>query len=86
MASQSGLNKQEVNLISSIIDLRDKPILSILKPMNKVFMVSGQKKLNSSLLQKVADKGYSLIPVYRDKNKNDVIGTIKAKELLLLDE
>lgn len=81
-----GLSTQEVSLINTIIDLRDNTVRSIGQPMEKVFALSCSDRLSAALLDKIVQKGYSRIVVHRGHNKHDLLGTVRMKDLLTVQD
>lgn len=80
---QAGLNASEVNLIKCTIDLREKAVASIMIPIDKVFKLSNEDRLHQDIVDKIAQKEFSRVPIYKEKSKTYIIGTIKVKELLI---
>lgn len=44
-------------------------------------MVNGNEKITKEFIKNIMEKGYSQIPVFIN-NKNNVIGVVKAKNLI----
>lgn len=81
----SALTTDEVQVIQGALDMATKTAESAMTPMEKVFMVSSEDVINDELLQQIIAKGHSRVPVF-DGHRQDVIGLILVKELLLVDE
>jgi len=48
-------------------------------------MLSGDVKLSYENILAIFKAGYSRIPVYEGKNKNDIIGLLLTKDLIFID-
>ena len=48
-------------------------------------MISSNIKTDSHFIESVAKFGYTRVPVYNSKDKNDILGVIVTKNLLKLD-
>jgi len=78
----ASLTAEEIRVINSTIDLRDTPVVKEMEPIEKVFMISDQTKITPDLIKKISEKAFSKIPVYKGKNKNQIVGILKAKSLI----
>jgi metal transporter CNNM len=68
------LTKEEIDLIVSTIDLRDRSVENIMINISDVFMISDKEKVSKELIQRILAKGFSKIPVYQFNNKNIIVG------------
>jgi len=84
--ANTGLTIEETKLIISTIDLRDTPVTKEMIPIEKVFMVSSGAEITKELVTKVLHSGFSKIPVYKEGDKENVIGFLKAKSLLCYEK
>lgn len=69
--------------------LRTYVVLSLLcsthrsmTPLNKVFMLPADARLNRSTMKSILASGHSRIPVYAGGDRSNIIGLILVKELL----
>lgn len=53
-------------------------------PLEKVFMLEINQKLDKELLRTIYEKGFSRIPIYKNTREN-IIGVLKARDLILLN-
>ncbi|RCI03135.1 hypothetical protein CU098_011842 [Rhizopus stolonifer] len=74
-----GLTLDEVNIISSVLDLKDKRVCDVMIPMSDVFTLSIDTVLDDSLIHK---NGYSRIPIRESNNKSHYIGMLLVKNLV----
>ena len=79
------LNKDEVTIISAVLDLKDKAIGSIMTPMDDVFTLSLDDILDEETMDDILSRGYSRIPIHHpDKNEN-FVGMLLVKMLITYD-
>lgn len=79
------LNKDEVTIISAVLDLKEKPVGSIMTPMEDVFTLSADKILDDDMMEIILSEGYSRIPVYAVDDHNNFIGMLLVKMLITYD-
>eukprot|EP01017_Pseudomicrothorax_dubius_P024987 TRINITY_DN2662_c0_g1_i2.p1 TRINITY_DN2662_c0_g1~~TRINITY_DN2662_c0_g1_i2.p1 ORF type:complete len:488 (+),score=139.31 TRINITY_DN2662_c0_g1_i2:137-1600(+) len=83
---REGLTQDEIKMITSTIDLRDRLVREEMTSIEKVFMLSTTDKLTRDIVTRIARKAFSKIPVYEDNNKNKIVGVLKAKALVDVKE
>lgn len=77
------LSPEEIQIITGAMDLTTKTAYTAMTPLEKVFMLSNNQKLDDSTVEAImSSKPFSRLPVYRGDNKKDIIGLILVKELL----
>uniref|UniRef100_A0A914Z6N5 CNNM transmembrane domain-containing protein n=1 Tax=Panagrolaimus superbus TaxID=310955 RepID=A0A914Z6N5_9BILA len=54
--------------------------------IEKVFMLPDTEIISEKLVRNIAEKGYTRIPIYKNENKNDIIGIINVKDLVPIDQ
>ena len=79
------LNQDEVTIISAVLDLKDKPVGSIMTPMNDVFTMSADTVLNEKMMDTILSAGYSRIPIYVPDNTRNFVGMLLVKMLITYD-
>ncbi|KAH0555831.1 hypothetical protein GP486_006226 [Trichoglossum hirsutum] len=79
------LNQDEVTIISAVLDLKDKPVGSIMTPINDVFTMSGDTVLNEQTMDIILSAGYSRIPIHTSDNPHNFIGMLLVKILITYD-
>lgn len=82
--SAERLNREEVTVISSVLDLNEMPISSIMTPMSKVFALSLDTYLNEITRNQIFTAGYSNIPVHLPEHPATFAGVLSVKSLLAL--
>ena len=83
--SNMGLNDMEANLMISALEIREKKVIEIMIPFNKVFMLNYDEKINDEKIIEILKKGFSRIPVYTNNNIKDIIGLLRIKQLIGFD-
>lgn len=79
------LSKEEIHIISGALDLTQKTAMESMTPLDKVFMISADDRLDERALHNILLSGHSRIPVHRHGNRKDIIGIILSKELVLVN-
>lgn len=79
------LNADEVTIISAVLDLKEKPIGSIMTPMDDVFTLSLDDILDEPTMDEVLSQGYSRIPIHHPDNDSDFVGMLLVKMLITYD-
>ncbi|KAF2091445.1 DUF21-domain-containing protein, partial [Saccharata proteae CBS 121410] len=79
------LNQDEVTIISAVLDLKDKPVGSIMTPMNDVFTMSADTVLDEKMMDAILSAGFSRIPIYQPDNPRNFVGMLLVKMLITYD-
>lgn len=79
------LSPDEVKIVQGTLSLHSKRVEGVMTSLHHVFMLEKDQMLDTSLLQTIADAGHSRIPVY-ERDKDNIIGIILVKNLILLDD
>jgi metal transporter CNNM len=79
------LNQDEVTIISAVLDLKDKPVGSIMTPMEDVFTMSADTVLDEKTMDIILSAGYSRIPIYEPGNEKNFVGMLLVKILITYD-
>ncbi len=74
------MTPEEIKIITSTIDLRDGLVESIMVKYEDIFKLNNNDVLDDQLLQKIAKRNYSRIPVF-DELQN-CIGILSTKQLI----
>lgn len=83
--TRNGLTNDEILIISSVLDLKQKSVADVMTPMDKVYSLSDKSILNEDLLTELKHLGHSRIPVYDSKNPNNFKGMLLVKQLITYD-
>ena len=79
------LNSDEVTIISAVLDLKEKPVGSIMTPMDDVYTMSADAVLDEALMDEILSAGYSRIPIYEPSNPQNFVGMLLVKILITYD-
>ncbi|KAL9113564.1 MAG: hypothetical protein Q9227_002302 [Pyrenula ochraceoflavens] len=79
------LNADEVTIISSVLDLKDKAIGTIMTPMQDVFCLSLDDVLDESTMDVILSHGFSRIPIHHPDNEENFVGMLLVKMLITYD-
>ena len=79
------LNQDEVTIISAVLDLKDKPVGSIMTPMEDTFTMAGDTILDENMMDIILSAGYSRIPIYAADDHQNYIGMLLVKTLITYD-
>ncbi|KAG2212924.1 hypothetical protein INT46_010480 [Mucor plumbeus] len=80
-----GLTEDEVHIIKSVLDLREKSVASVMTPMQDVFTLSFHSILDKDLVHKIVRNGYSRIPIKECDDSCNYIGMLLVKSLISYD-
>lgn len=79
------LNQDEVTIISAVLDLKDKPVGSIMTPIKDVFTMSSDTVLDEATMDKILSAGYSRIPIHAPGEPTNFVGMLLVKILITYD-
>ena len=80
--SQYKLEDDEVKIVQSVLDMRDKKVQDIMTLINGVYMLSIDEIIDFNCLKGIAEAGHSRIPVYKGNDRSIIIGMILVKSLI----
>jgi metal transporter CNNM len=78
------LSREEVTVISTILDLKDKPISSIMTPLANLFTLSNETFINEMTRYNILASGYTIIPIYQQGHLRSFVGVLSVKSLAAL--
>ena len=81
---ESGLNKEDGNLLTGALEYKDKKVADVMTTLDKVFMVESSTRLTFQVLLDIYKSGFTRIPVYEIDRQN-IIGILFTKDLILID-
>ncbi|KAN0061850.1 hypothetical protein ACQY0O_005843 [Thecaphora frezii] len=65
-AGRGDLNTDTVTIVGGALDLQEKVVKQAMTPIDKVFMIPLDAKLDYNMLQEIVSSGHSRIPVYHE--------------------
>eukprot|EP01119_Soliformovum_irregulare_P021820 TRINITY_DN733_c1_g1_i1.p1 TRINITY_DN733_c1_g1~~TRINITY_DN733_c1_g1_i1.p1 ORF type:complete len:549 (+),score=172.25 TRINITY_DN733_c1_g1_i1:106-1752(+) len=83
-STASDLTREETQILTGALDFATKRAESIMTPLEKVFMLEVEEKLDTKEINLILENGYSRIPVY-ETNKTNIIGLLLLRDLILLN-
>lgn len=78
------LTRDEMAMLGGAFDFSQKTVAQVMTALNNVFMLEASLSLNFKVLMLIFQSGHSRVPVY-DKTRDNIIGVLFAKDLILLD-
>lgn len=79
------LNEDEVTLITAVLDLKAKPVGSVMTPLKDVFVMSSDTVLDEKKVDEILAAGYSRIPIHTPGNPRDFVGMLLVRMLIAYD-
>lgn len=79
------LNQDEVTIITAVLDLKEKPVESIMTPIENVFTMSADTVLDEPTTDAILRAGYSRIPIHQPGEPFNFIGMLLVKILITYD-
>ncbi|EGO54131.1 hypothetical protein NEUTE1DRAFT_124458 [Neurospora tetrasperma FGSC 2508] len=79
------LNQDEVTIISAVLDLKEKPVASVMTPMEDVFVMAEDTVLDEKTMDMILSAGYSRIPIHETGNPTNFVGMLLVKILITYD-
>ncbi|KAK6463885.1 hypothetical protein DFJ63DRAFT_284682 [Scheffersomyces coipomensis] len=79
------LNQDEVTIISAVLDLKAKPVSSIMTPMDRVYTMSADRLLDSKTVEEIFNAGFSRIPIHLPNEPLNFIGMLLVRVLISYD-
>jgi Mg2+/Co2+ transporter CorC len=83
--SRETLTSHEVNAISGVFSMEKKTASDIMISIDKVDMISSDTILNLDTMRTIDKMGHSRLPVYKNDNKNIILGYLLVKKLILIN-
>jgi metal transporter CNNM len=79
-----GLTEDEITICQGVLDMSDETTEMVMTPQRNVFMLRDTDKLDSNTMADIMASGHSRIPVYSNNNRNNVMGILLVKKLIVL--
>lgn len=79
------LNEDEVTIISAVLDLKEKPVSSIMTPVADVFVLSADTILNEATVERILYAGFNRIPIHQPGEPLNFIGMLLVRTLITYD-
>lgn len=85
LSKESGLQDIEAKILGGALDFAKKTVNDIMTSIDDVYMLEVSLKLDADLISDIWQHGKSRIPVYSG-SKDNIVGIIIVKDLILVDE
>lgn len=79
------LTKDEVTIISAVLDLKEKKVSEIMTPIENVFTMSADTILNDDTVEEIFNSGFSRVPIYLPGEPTNFIGMLLVRVLISYD-
>lgn len=79
------LNQDEVTIISAVLDLKEKPVGSIMTPIDKVYTMSADTILDEKAVDNIFNSGFSRIPIHLPGEPTNFTGMLLVRVLISYD-
>ncbi|KAF2169508.1 hypothetical protein M409DRAFT_33320, partial [Zasmidium cellare ATCC 36951] len=76
------LIEDEATIISSTLDLKDKPLTSIMTSIEHVFTMSTDTVVDEGVIKHILDQGYSRIPIHSADDPETFTGMLLVRRLI----
>ena len=76
-----GLSNEQVQLMIGALDIKTENVKQIMIPLKDCEMMEYNTIINEEFLRNLMIKGYSRIPIYKEKRHN-IVGILRMKQLL----
>lgn len=83
--TQADFDVDETAIMCSVLELKDKMVADIMTPLEKVFAIEYNTKLDFEQLEKLMECCHSRIPVFHKELTKDIVGLLYVKDLVLLN-
>lgn len=80
-SNHSDIDEDEERIIKGALTYSNKRASDVMTPRSVLMMLEVTQRLTPALIKQMRDAGYSRFPVY-NKDENDVVGILYAKDLL----
>ncbi|KAL1122738.1 hypothetical protein AAG570_003065, partial [Ranatra chinensis] len=78
------LQKDEVNIISGVLELKQKVVKDVMTRLDDVFMLSYDAVLDFETVSEIMKSGFSRVPVY-EGDRSNIVTMLYIKDLALID-
>jgi metal transporter CNNM len=82
--NRSGVAKQELKIMTGALELHRLKVKDVMLPLDEVYMLSTEAKLDTETLSTIVLKGHSRIPVF-EGHPHNIRGMLLVKRLIVLN-
>lgn len=84
IADASELDEDEVEIIQSALQLSEKSVRTIMRPIKEVYWLQHDAILNAKVVDEITSRGYSRVPVF-DRKLTQCYGVLLMKDMVDID-
>ncbi|KAJ3023556.1 hypothetical protein HKX48_002429 [Thoreauomyces humboldtii] len=78
------LTHDEVTILQGTLNVHSKKVMEVMTPIQRVYMLPSNAKLDRAQMQEILKNGHSRIPIFSG-TKTNIVGILLVKTLILLD-
>lgn len=79
------LDGEQGRALEGALRYKDMLVKEVMTPIQDVYMLSHETKLNFKTLREIFQSGFSRVPVHGPRGKDEVIGMLFVKDLIFID-
>ena len=79
------MQAEEAHIIDGALKFRDKPVSLVMTPVERVFALPIEGRLNFNTMAEIFKSGYSRIPIHGPGGIDEIVGLILVKDLIFID-
>ena len=84
-SDKMGLGQIEANIMISALEIKEIEVTKIMIKLSDIYSINNEDIIDKKKVAEILDKGFSRIPVYKNNDKNDLIGILRIKQLIKVD-
>lgn len=81
---ESGVSRKDAVILAGVLDFAQKKLEQIMTPIDKVFLLDIESRLDFATLTSITEHGHSRVPVYEGE-KNNIVSCLHMKDLALVN-
>ena len=74
-----------VEMQISALEIKEKKVVEIMININDIYAIKFEEPIDKKKVAEILEKGFSRIPVFRNDDKNDLVGILRIKQLIKVD-
>ncbi|GAM25998.1 hypothetical protein SAMD00019534_091730 [Acytostelium subglobosum LB1] len=83
-AMESGVSRSDVTMLTGVLDFGQKKVAQVMTPLEQVFMLDIESKLDINMMTSILENGHSRMPVY-EGDRTNIVGCLHMRDLVLLN-
>eukprot|EP00634_Sargassococcus_sp_CCMP2135_P011481 CAMPEP_0198653010 /NCGR_PEP_ID=MMETSP1467-20131203/6772_1 /TAXON_ID=1462469 /ORGANISM="unid. sp., Strain CCMP2135" /LENGTH=910 /DNA_ID=CAMNT_0044388957 /DNA_START=81 /DNA_END=2813 /DNA_ORIENTATION=+ len=78
------LDTESGNVMKGALEMKEKPVSDVMTPLEDIYMLPAQTRLNFNVVRDIFEHGFSRVPVFRGDREN-IVGLLFVKDLIFVD-